>query len=81
MQTCTICGLWYPAASRDCLDMCSECYTRNFAGAQPPLDVHAPVTQDEMARFVDATHQLTPRQVEAMSRLADAWRRQTQVEF
>ena len=79
---CTVCGLWYPGAGRDRLDICTPCLEQNFSGAQPPLDPwtpHDPPDHDAreaLEAFVDSAHQLTPRQVQAMARLAEAWRRQ-----
>ena len=64
MRACTVCGEWYPSAGRDRLDICEPCYTANFAGAQPPLDVHAPrprarpwkPTSKALTRPATATH-------------------------
>ena len=63
--SCVICGEWYPSAGRDRLDICEPCYTANFAGASPPLDLHAPMAREALEAYVDSAHQLTPRQVQA----------------
>lgn len=78
MIACTVCGLWCPADGGDRLDICTDCLEKNFAGASPPLDAfdpRDPSARAQLEAFVDAAHQLTPRQVEAMTRLAAAWRR------
>lgn len=65
MLTCTVCGLWYPTLGSDRLGICADCYTQNFAGAQPPFDVrHAPDTSEQA---------LTPRQLQALRRVAERW--------
>ena len=78
---CTVCGTWYPSAGLDRLDICTPCLDLNFSGAQPPLDPCAPrdpPALDVSARaaleaFVDNAHAMTPRQVEAMRRMAARW--------
>lgn len=78
---CTVCGLWYPGAGIDRLDICRDCLEQNFSGTQPPLDPWAPrdpprldqSARDALEAFVDNAHQLTPRQVAAMTRMAARW--------
>ena len=65
MICCTICGMGYRAPGRDTLDICPPCFTENFAGAQPPLDVRA--TPDPSVQA------LTPRQHQALQRAAARW--------
>ena len=77
---CDICGEWSAGAGIDHRDICLPCFAHNFSGIQPPL-APGPVPGDHSARdalaaFVDSPQQLTPRQVAAMARLAEAWRRQ-----
>ena len=78
---CVICGMWFPAIGSDRLDICTDCYLQNFAGSQPPLDPGAPrnpprldvSAREALEAFVDNAHQLTPRQVQAMRRMAIRW--------
>jgi hypothetical protein len=79
MQTCTVCGLWYPSAGSDRLDLCMDCWQANFAGAQPSPTPHTP-TREALHAYVDAAgpYTLTPRQAEAMSQLVAAWRREVE---
>lgn len=72
MIMCTVCSEWYRTSEGDRLDICPDCYRTNFAGAQPPLDVWASA-RDALDAFVDTAHALTPRQVQALRRLAARW--------
>ena len=84
---CTVCGFWSPQVGPDRLDICDECLTLNFSATQPPQGPGAPRdpppapgAREGLEAFVDPAHPLTPRQVEAMARLAEAWRRQEEGE-
>ena len=77
---CTVCGFWYPQEGRDTLDICEPCYSANFAGAQPPLDIHAPVAREALEAYVYPDHQITPRQAQALARLDAVWHRQAHEE-
>lgn len=73
---CTVCGLWYPEAASDRLDICPACLTLNFPALQD-LD-RAPVPGDVSARqALDASlasaHQMTPRQCQAIRRIHERW--------
>ena len=61
----TVCGTWYQRPGRDTLDICPDCVSQNFAGAQPPLDWAAPVASETIT--------ITPRQVQAMHRMHERW--------
>ena len=78
MICCTVCGDWYPHSGRDRLDICDGCWP-NFAGASPPLDVHAPMAREALEAYVEAPvetgHPLTPRQVQALARMHVYWQR------
>ena len=75
---CTVCGTWSPHLGPDRLDICADCLTLNFPAVQdqhgPPAP--APGGRAALEAFVDTAHQMTPRQVAAMRRMAEAWRRQ-----
>lgn len=83
MVCCVVCGDWFPHVGPDRLDICDDCLALNFTASQdqharaprdpPPPD---PLTREALEAFVDSAHPLTPRQVEAMRRMAEAWRRQ-----
>ena len=75
MQTCTVCGFWYPGCRIDRLDICEPCYTANFAGASPPLDIHASLAREALEAYVYTTHQMTPRQAQALARMHVDWPR------
>lgn len=73
MLVCTVCSLWYPALGSDRLEICADCYTQNFAGTQPPLDLHAPPARDTLDAYVDSSRQLSPRQHQALQQIAERW--------
>lgn len=63
-MSCAVCGEWYDRPDRDTLDICPDCYTRNFAQSQE-LREDAPVVTPSLT--------LTPLQVQAMRRLHERW--------
>jgi hypothetical protein len=76
MLVCTVCGLWYPSAGSDRLDICGDCWHANFAGAQPSVDRRDPCAREILEAYVDSAHPMTSRQTQALARLAAVWRRQ-----
>ena len=52
-----------------------SCLTLNFSGAQPPLDIHAPMAREALEAYVCDTHQITPRQAQALARMHVYWHR------
>ena len=73
-QRCDICGEWYLSAVRDPLELCDGCLP-NFAGAQPPLDIHTPMAREALEAYVYPDHQITPRQAQALARMHVDWQR------
>lgn len=79
---CCVCGEWVPSVGPDRLDICADCMTLNFPAVQdqhdpgPPAPAPAPGARAALEAFVDTAHPLTPREVEAMRRMAEAWRLQ-----
>ena len=72
MICCTVCGEWVPGPGQDRLDICDGCWP-NFAGAQPPLDIHAPMAREALEAYVFDIHQLTPLQAQALARMHVDW--------
>jgi len=80
MVVCTVCGDAYLPTGRWRDDTCDPCFTANFAASQE-LRVHdVPLTdahrEAEHRRYVEACQAAappTPRQVEAMRRMAARW--------
>lgn len=72
MLRCSICNDWYPHVGSDRLDICAECLTLNFPATQD-LDRTPPAS--DVSAYVCASRP-SPRQVQAMARLAEHWRRQ-----
>lgn len=64
---CTICGCAYLPQDAHPDDICLPCLDANFRGAQPPLG---------WAEVEAAALALTPRQVQAMARIAARQRQQ-----
>ena len=52
MHSCTVCNDWYPATGTGITDICVPCLELNFAGAQPPLDIHAPMAREALEAYV-----------------------------
>jgi hypothetical protein len=73
MQRCTICNEWYAGVGIGRLETCEGCLP-NFAGN--PLE--EPSAREALNAYVDAhcPSPLTPRQTQALARLAAVWRRQ-----
>jgi len=76
---CAICGETYRPEGRWREDICQGCFDANFAASQE-LCVHDPTTdalrEAEHRRYVEARQAAappTPRQVEAMRRMAARW--------
>lgn len=59
--TCTICGDAYLPQDPQPRDICRPCLDANFSGAQPPLAGWGEVEAAALA--------LTPRQVQALTRI------------
>jgi hypothetical protein len=82
MITCTVCSEEYWPTGRWRDDICPGCFDANFAASQELRVEDAPVTdaqrEADHRRYVEAcqaaTPSLTPRQVEAMRRMAERWR-------
>jgi hypothetical protein len=74
---CDICGEWSAGTGCGHRDICLPCFERNFAGN--PLDT--PAAREAMEDYALALDNpqlaLTPRQLSAMARIAEVWRRQT----
>ena len=68
-SSCTVCGTWYAGVGIGWRDICPDCWRRNFAGN--PLE--EPTAREALDAYVDAAHQCTPRQVEAMRRMQARW--------
>jgi hypothetical protein len=84
MITCSICGDPYHPTDRWRDDICTPCFAANFAASQELRVEDAPLSdaqrEAEHRRYVEAcqaaTPPLTPRQVEAMRRMAERWRQE-----
>jgi hypothetical protein len=84
MVICTVCGDAYLPRGRWRDDTCDPCFTQNFAASQELRLQDAPVTdaqrEAEHRRYVEAcqaaTPPLTPRQMDAMRRMAARWRQE-----
>jgi hypothetical protein len=70
--SCCICGMWYHMRGRDTFDICPDCFDANFKESQ---ELRLPQeTPEELRRFQDppeAPPGLTPRQRQAMQRMAE----------
>jgi hypothetical protein len=84
MITCGVCGDAYWPAGRWREDICATCFAMNFAASQELRVEDAPVTdaqrEADHRRYVEAcqaaTPPLTPRQMDAMRRMAERWRQE-----
>jgi hypothetical protein len=82
MLTCGICGVGFLPADRWRQDWCPGCFEMNFAASQerrlhdPSVDALREATHRHYEDTCRAAWPPTPRQVEAMRRVAAHWRRE-----